>query len=140
MYKERFWAYSRWPAFLEPGRRRRGELLGVREQRCTRKLYILLLAVSFILISHQDQQTQWMLSTPHLPGQMSELTDSGIDRMFWVSQNYCYSACHPAHATFADSTLRVSSALATPFRSLHPPLQPLVSWKGVSHLPTLLIL
>jgi hypothetical protein len=104
------------------------------------KLHILLLAVSFILISHQDQQTQWMLSTPHFPSQMLELTDSGIDRMFWVSQNYCYSACHPAHATFADSTLHVSCALATPFRSLHPPLQPLVSGKGVSHLPTLLIL
>lgn len=118
-----------------------GESYWVFESRDVRgKLHLLLLVVSFILISHQDQQTQWMLSTPHLPGQMSELTDSGIDRMFWVSQNYCYSACHPAHATFADSTLRVSSALATPFRSLHPPLQPLVSGKGVSHLPTLLIL
>ena len=37
VFKECGWSYPRWSAFLEPGGRRRGELLGVREQRRTRE-------------------------------------------------------------------------------------------------------
>jgi len=66
-----------------------GESYWVFESRDVREnLHIFLLIISFFAISHQDQQTQWMLSTYIFFGKGLVEPDHGVDRMFWVSQNF----------------------------------------------------
>lgn len=73
-----------------------GESYWVFESRDVREnIHVLLLSASFVLISHQDQQIQWMQSASHFPWQRSRQADHGVDRMFWVSQDRCYSSLSP---------------------------------------------